>query len=492
MKNVILELKHSPSLEALAADPTAALTAMATDIPQIAGVQVDASFAPVQLPKVVAATPSPTFDPYNIEEAMSIDEMPQNSTYLVRGQIADDSESSYKAATKNANVVGIYADPQIEVCAVCPTSPPLGAEADVARLVDVPRLAARQMNGSGVLVAIVDTGINMAYLRARGKNPNFDAARSWVPRAGLTPGSLPVGHGTMCAYDVTIAAPRCTLLDIALLLSNRTGGSIMEGLLSDAVLAYSHLLRVQLAPRRPGEGRSLVVNNSWGMFHASWDYPVGHAGNYSHNPNHPFNRIVGTLERAGADILFAAGNCGRLCPDGRCRSVTTGGITGANGHPQVLTVGGVDVTKVLAGYSTSGPGRLSRVKPDITSYTHFRGSGVYAADGGTSAATPVAAGVVAAFRTRFGFNPSDARTHPVSVRNIIRRTAEDRGAIGFDFDYGWGIISGTRLAGIPSLSVTEPVAVEAVSTDELAEFDLAQNEVAEPEESLQVGKFAAS
>jgi subtilisin family serine protease len=491
MKNVILELKHSPSLEALGADPTAALAAMATDIPQIAGVQVDASFVPVQLPRVVTAIPSAAFNPYDTEEALIIDELPQNSTYLVRGQIADENKTTYEAAKKNPNVVGIYADPQIEVCVTCPSGP-LGTEADVARLLDVPRLAARQMNGSGVLVAIVDTGINMAYLRARGKNPNFDATRSWVPRAGLTPGSLPVGHGTMCAYDVTIAAPRCTLLDIALLLSNRQGGSIMEGLLSDAVRAYYHLLRVQLAPRRPGEGRSLVVNNSWGMFHPSWDYPVGHAGNYSHNPSHPFNRIVGTLERAGADILFAAGNCGRSCPDGRCQGATSQGITGANAHPQVLTVGGVVVTKDLIGYSTSGPGRISRYKPDITSYTHFRGSGVYAADGGTSAATPVAAGVVAAFRTRFGFNPSDARTHPVSIRNIIRRTAEDRGAIGFDFDYGWGIINGTRLAGITSLSVTEPVAVEAVSTDELAEFDLAQNEVAEPEESLQVGKFAAS
>lgn len=473
MRNVIVELKHTPSLEALVADPTGVTMATPGVIPQLNNITIDPTFVPVQLPQLVASPVAATFDPFNTEELLELDLTPQTSTYIVRGQIDDDSEDNYKTAKKDPNVVGIYADPQIEVCTVCPGSPPLGREADVARLVGVPQLAAKRMNGAGVLVAIVDTGINMGYLREHGKTPNFDAARSWVPRPGLTPGALPVGHGTMCAYDVTIAAPRCTLLDIAVLLSNRTGGSIMEGLLSDAVLAYNHLLRVQLAPRRPGESRSMIVSNSWGMFHPSWDYPVGHPGNYSNNLSHPFNRIVGTLERAGADILFAAGNCGRTCPDGRCRALTNAGIFGANSHPQVLSVAGVDVTKVVAGYSTAGPGRLTRIKPDIASYTHFSGSGVYSADGGTSAATPVAAGVVAAFRTRFGYNPADARTNPASIRDIVRRTAEDRGAIGFDFDYGWGIINGVRLAGISSLSIV--ASAEPSLTEDLAEQTLEQS-----------------
>ena len=35
-----------------------------------------------------------------------------------------------------------------------------------------------------------------------------------------------------------------------------------------------------------------MVSNSWGMFDPAWDFPVGHPGNYSDNPNHPFNIIV--------------------------------------------------------------------------------------------------------------------------------------------------------------------------------------------------------
>jgi hypothetical protein len=43
---------------------------------------------------------------------------------------------------------------------------------------------------------------------------------------------------------------------------------------------------------------------------------------------------------------------------------------------------------------------LSANKPDLAAYTHFEGSHVYPEDGGTSAACPVAAGVIAALRFR--------------------------------------------------------------------------------------------
>jgi hypothetical protein len=56
-----------------------------------------------------------------------------------------------------------------------------------------------------------------------------------------------------------------------------------------------------------------------------------------------------------ARILFAAGNCRADCPDSRCQGVTSNAIYGANGHPQVLCVAGVDTTKQRVGYSTIGP-----------------------------------------------------------------------------------------------------------------------------------------
>jgi len=151
--------------------------------------------------------------------------------------------------------------------------------------------------------------------------------------------------------------------DHAVLLSQTPGATQMAGLLSDAILSYSKL-RTLLAAMTAAK-KTMVVSNSWGMFSPSSDFPVGHPGNYSDNPNHPFNLMVATLEAEGADILFAAGNCG---------------------------------------------------KP--------------------SAACPVAAGVVAAVRTKY----RSGKLSPLQLRSMIQKTATDKSTVGFDYDYGWGIL----------------------------------------------------
>jgi subtilisin family serine protease len=459
IRRVIVEMSHSASLEvmAVAAMTNVGQTLEDTSVlPNIEGVEFDPTFAPVPLP-VPQAVPIDeatglltTANNYYAVANTRLDVNLTVGNYIVRAVVDEDKIDNLRAAN---NVVEVYADVEIQPCLICPGSPPLGTAADVERLLCTAALHRSGMDGSGVLVAIVDTGVNMAYLNSKGKNPTFDAARSWVPRAGLVPGSLPVGHGTMCAYDVCIAAPKCTLLDIALLQSSQPG---FLAFLSDAIRAYRHLIDVMNAPRRPGDLRSLVVNNSWGMFHPSWDLPIGNPGNYSHNPNHPFNIIVGELEQAGADILFAAGNCGADCPDGRCQGVTTRPIYGANSHPKVLSVAGVDTTKARVGYSSIGPGSLTNNKPDISGYTHFSGSGVYAADGGTSAACPVVAGVVAAVRTVRPYNPGNASTHPAAIRNLMTSTAQDLGVAGYDFMTGYGVVNGCLLQS----RLTPPIVID--------------------------------
>jgi hypothetical protein len=498
IRNVLLEVKSSDAILASATlvDRTEVPVLTAQAISGLPDVEFDTGFGCVEIPRmdepdIAEFSPSNAFD---LERGRSINEDHKTNTYLMRATVDDSQLSDLGKQVKSArNVVAIYADPEIQVCdpllqkssgespemfpQICPGSPPLGTDRHVAARLGVPMLHQRSMDGRGVYVAVVDTGINLRHLRMRGKRPILDAGRSWMARAGDTPGNLPVSHGTMVAYDTMIAAPRATLLDIALLRSTRSGGSVMAGLLSDAIRAYVHLYRIIRGPHRPGAFSSMVVNNSWGMFHESWDFPPGHPGRYADNPAHPFNRIVGVLDHAGADILFAAGNCGRECPDGRCQGITNAGIYGANSHPQVLSVAGVDVLKRRVGYSTSGPGKLSFMKPDLCGYTHFRGSGVYPADGGTSAATPVVAGLVAAFRSRFAYNPVDFRTSPAAIRNLLTRTAEDRGSIGFDFDYGWGIANGQRLALIRSLSVMKPQEEAASSIEELTDMEQELNSI---------------
>ncbi len=456
---VLLQMRHSPQLDMVTRGGAASVGAQA-----VQGFRLDADFAPVKVParqrrRSVAAT--------EVGRLFTFDTSPEASTYLLRGEVEDDEGLERLITTMDADpdCLGVFADPLISHFAVCPPGP-VGDHNDVANRLAVATLHNRGMDGSDVLTAIVDTGVNLEHLAGRGQSPLFDAERSWSPVAGPVPGAMPVGHGTMCAFDVGISAPQTTLLDYALLRSQAQGGSAMDGFLSDAVRAFSRLLEIMTGDDPPP---ALVVNNSWGMFHPSWDFDVGHPGNYSDNPDHPFNIVVESLEDAGADILFAAGNCGAECADSRCEGATSEGIFGANSSASVLCVAGVTVDDVRLGYSTQGPGRLTPDKPDIAAYTHFSGSGVYPndVDGGTSAACPVAAGVVAAVRSRY---PAAALS-PAQLRNLIRRSANDLGAQGFDYDHGYGVIDVDALVDLLDRRDEQPLAIGQTLSGRLAESE---------------------
>ncbi len=444
---VLIQMTHSTEIEMAA---TTRGAARATSLEAIDGFNIDAGFSPIQVPRKERR---PQTEARAAGRLFSFDTSAERSTYLVRGEVENEEalERLTDAVAQDTNGVGVYSDPRISAIAVCPDNP-IGSHTDVEQRLQVIDLHNRGMDGTGVVVAIVDTGVNIEHLRTKGKNPGFDSERSWSPVPGSVLGGMEVDHGTMCAFDVCISAPNCTLLDFALLQSQTQGETAMDGFLSDAVKGFSELLNMMLGDNPPP---ALVVNNSWGMFHPSWDFPVGHSGNYSDNPDHPFNIIVESLEDAGADILFAAGNCGSECADSRCQGETDQGIYGANSHPSVLSVAGVSVDDVRLGYSTQGPGRLDTNKPDICAYTHFDGSGVYNADGGTSAACPVAAGVVASIRSRY----SPAELTPSQLRNLLRRSANDLGMQGFDFDHGFGVIDTAALLSALERRDTQPMRI---------------------------------
>src|SRR6266545_3425343 len=313
----------------------------------ITGLSVDTAYTPVQVPTPRAARPG--VSAFRFSQPVSFSTAPEEATYVVRGSIPDDPERQRDAlaeAQRHPEVVGIFSDPTVQTCLICPGSPAVGNDQDVARLLGVKALADEGLDGHRVPVAVVDTGFNIAYLESKGRDPRYSVPRSWTPPGVQTrPGRHPVDHGTMCAFDV------------------------------------------------------------------------------------------------GADILFAAGNCGRECPDGRCGFGDGQPICGANSHPSVLSVAGIDTKKRRVGYSSQGPGRLAAAKPDVSAYTHFSGSGVYPQDSGTSAACPVAAGVIAAIRTH---HPA-SQLSPAELRTLVAKTSTDLGGTGFDNDFGWGALDATAL-----------------------------------------------
>jgi len=357
---------------------------------------------------------------------------PLGRNYMV---VADFDSEQTAEAFSSEDVEGVYADPEIgpfPVSVVCPGGA-VGDVDDVKNQISIAPLHVAGHKGQGVRIAVVDTGIDGGRINVAGglNLPGFPA-----------PGMSPADHGTMVAFDALIAAPNAMIWDYPLLKS--VAGSGWIGFLSDAIRIYAELL-VQVL-QVPGP---MVVVNSWGMYDQSQDRPVGHPQNYSANPRHPFNQIVSSLVGAGADVVFAVGNCGTACPDGRCGINDRGpgkSIHGANSHPDAISVAAVTHSGDLLGYSSEGPGGLHAQKPDIAATSHFTGSGVFAGpDSGTSAACPVAAGVVAALRSK----PSAKTLLPPAMKVAVLTSAVQPpwASPGWNAQTGFGVVdAGQALA----------------------------------------------
>jgi subtilisin family serine protease len=387
------------------------------DAVRVAGLRFDDTYHPVRISVRLGV-------PKDRPQASGFDyRSPGPTSYCVRGECDDEDVIARLLRDRRADVVGVYADPEIAAFPEPYCGPDaVGSDADVADRLGVPALRAAGLTGREVRVAIVDTGIDGRQIPVSG---------GWSPNRDYRPGSAPPTHGTMVAYDVRIAAPDARILDYALLQSR---AETWTALLSDAIAAYADLLQVLERDAGP-----LVVNNSWGIYDRAQDAPIGSPENYSANPHHPFNQVVGSIVAAGADVFFAAGNCGADCPSRQCGTKDVGpgaSIHGANSHPDVVTVAAVTVTDRRLGYSSQGPGGLTRRKPDLAAFSHFRGSGVYPVDTGTSAASPVAAGAAAALRQRV----STTRLKPAQVKGLLQRTARDLEGNGWDFDLGYGVL----------------------------------------------------
>lgn len=303
-------------------------------------------------------------------------------------------------------------------------------------LIAADALRARGMRGTGVNLVIVDEGLHAASLKAR--FPELPGAGAGEPHLVggwdvLTPPDpprlagqgVPDGHGTMVALNALSLAPAARVFDLPLL-PDRIHDVTRYTLLMAAALTWVRAeIRVWLGTLFPGPW---VFSHAWGIYDRRFEQPKG---NYTGDPNHPLNlRVQRCDEDWGYDQVFAAGNCGQFCPNGRCGPADRGpgdSILGANSSPHVLTVGAVRADGAWIGYSAQGPGQPGfppppgAGKPDLCTPSHF----VEAGDGhflssGTSAACGLAAGAVAALR---GANSPVPNMSTAALRDLLRRSA---------------------------------------------------------------------
>jgi subtilisin family serine protease len=276
--------------------------------------------------------------------------------------------------------------------------------------------------GQNVAVGILDEGIN------GGVYPIVDG----FSRPGAqAPGTAAIAsHGSMCAADVLVAAPMARLYDYPFLGIPTSGGALA---MFQAVLEHRRL-----------DGTPHLTSNSYGFVGVP---PKSQFPNHEvHDLNHPLHRKVREVVASGAPAFFAAGNCGEDCPSGACHVSGIGpgiSIHASNSLEEVITVAAVNSRHERIGYSSQGPGMFVQEKPDIAAYSHFFGNfgpgrpgGTDTPfDNGTSAATPVAAGVAALLLSAY---PSLA---PHDLRQALIDGAVNVTGEAWSRDYGRGIVN---------------------------------------------------
>jgi len=269
--------------------------------------------------------------------------------------------------------------------------------------------------GDGIVVAVVDTGINedMKWLQRDGKSVVIDSYERY--------GDWVHWHGTACASCIASQnpeylgmAPDADLLDVEVFLPS--GGASNW----DIIKGWEWV-----ANWKARTGRFVICTNSFGAPPqytgcGGWDRPCimcEAVNNMVINHNIP--------------MVIAAGN---HYPDENPRVNCPGQSRYA------LTVGATDDNNVIASFSNIGPTADGKRKPDVVApgvkIHMFDDHGNLITASGTSFSCPLTAGVMACIAE--GNTGYDG----VQYEDVIRDSAVDLGVNGFDYSYGYGLVDG--------------------------------------------------
>ncbi len=348
----------------------------------------------------------------------------------------------------------------------CPGGPPgnkFGDRRAAERLIGHQALVQQELRGTDVNVIIVDQGLSEAGIGLLGgtfgggvtntfggtlDNPiiNPDTGEEVAPNE---PGTLRFirgvtnnDHGMMIARNLLRTAPGVTVYDLPLIPPKIVDISAFA---SDAWVAFERV-RTDIADRKATNSQERwILVNAWGIFDRESEQGVDPSLVYTTNPSHPLNEQVGRLVDEGIDAVFAAGNSGQFCPDPRCGPYDKGpgSIWGANALPNVLTVGAARADGIWAGFSSQGPGPRDLDHdcraPDLVAPSMFtENQDRHTRNGGTSAASAMASGVLAALRQRWG----PTTVTPEAMIDVLRDTATLAGQPPANRQrYGQGIIN---------------------------------------------------
>lgn len=288
------------------------------------------------------------------------------------------------------------------------------------------RAARADVDGRGVRVGILDTGIDEDHSDLHGKLLAFKNFTEDDDRNGPFDNH---GHGTHVAGTIAGGAHSGTAIGVA------PGARLIVGKIFDSdgggdeAEVLGGLQWIADPDGNPAtDDAPSIVSNSWGN-----GVPGG-------DPASKWNcRAIDTWRKLSILPVFAAGNSGP-----RERTVAT-----PAGCPGALAIAATDMNDVIAPFSSRGPVVWSTgtvVKPSLSApgvnvYSSAP-NGRYATMSGTSMATPHVAGVAALYlQTHPGVSPD-------AISNALMGGVIDLGPAGADITFGTGRLDAVKALGL--------------------------------------------
>ena len=198
--------------------------------------------------------------------------------------------------------------------------------------------------------------------------------------------------------------------------------------------------------RGAADQKIAVANNSWGESYGSSSDTCGRYGTYG-TQERDYDRLV---REKNLTIVFAAGN-DRDWND--CTILPRGGfytIARPSTAKNIITVGAIEQRSAVAEFSSAGPMRDNRIKPDLVALgvdvlSTFQTNRSQLLSG-TSMSTPAISGTAALLVERFQSRNDGKLPNAALVKAALLNTAKDLGNVGPDYVYGYGLADAVAAA----------------------------------------------
>lgn len=269
----------------------------------------------------------------------------------------------------------------------------------------------RSLKGSGVVVGIGDNGDVQTHVDFSGRIISR-AAQSLKAHATHVTGT--VGGAGIIEELFTGYAPKATLVN----------------------QFYSNI--VLFAPTYVKDYGMVVTNNSYGTVVGDCEY------------NGFYDLASRIVDQQAFDLpelqqVFSAGNDGTL----NCSPYPAGFKTvlgGFQSAKNILTVGSTNYKSDISFFSSKGPVKDGRIKPEIMSQGQFvistwANNAFYSSNNGTSMAAPGVSGGLALLIERYRQLHSGANPPNALLKALLCNGGTDKGNAGPDYSYGFGVMN---------------------------------------------------